>query len=304
MRRGPDRFRAFVWYHSGMRRYAPRWLTVCALVSLGIAAGVQALSAWGARREDERRMLIGVERPWNGYFLKVDGRGLRVLKMPRPGPNDEKARRWAGWLRDATWVAAFQPRDGGFYTDGSGLTDRRVLHPKSGLDLSVWQRMELIDVNRPLLDALDDPERFFGAHYLLTARHDRFDPAMWDVEVSDGTAAGEPQGITGSVFGLRVRLTGPGGPENPSRAVVANPSQLPEIRSEWRGRLARQVVGVPFWLVTLAAGTVLPGAWLVVAIRRELARQPAGMPVVMGGRGTTPAAEAGTGASATEHAHG
>ena len=121
----------------------------------------------------------------------------------------------------------------------------------------------------PLLDALEDPDKFVAVHVMLS----QTTPGS-----SNTTAySQQPDGSVVEVFnGLKITLA-PGQPHSqfsvgPTGAVIttyqtqctgrADPAQIPALVAQWHRVLDVQVASVRYWQILVAA-LVLPGLWLV-----------------------------------------
>lgn len=149
------------------------------------------------------------------------------------------------------------------------------------------------EVTRSLLSALDDPDRFVAAHYLLTANHHK--PAdlrqiLYDDESFARDAGTKGNGAERGPFvttynGLRTELLAPPpapdvavqlriglrGPVGAACLARADPAQIPALREQWHRRLDVPVASVPHWSV-VAATALPPLLWCGVRVRRARVR--------------------------------
>jgi hypothetical protein len=132
----------------------------------------------------------------------------------------------------------------------------------------------------PLLDALDDPDRFIAAHHCLS----RYTKVMVisDLRQSDDIVLFRYNGLPvelrpleSSMYAHNPRQSGKWLKLQGDRAVKIDITQLPQIRRYWHDRFDEPLLAVPIWILT-ASLSVYPLFWIwrrfraIRALRRGL----------------------------------
>ena len=145
------------------RRLARRLFTLCSAASLLLCVAVCVLSARSRGDGDRFRWTVGGNR-----HTLVSSDARLVLRGPPPAAGDAEEHRSlaraASALRNdqVTWVVRAIPMH---------IVDFSAPVPRQGSAAHELQKAcSSEDVERPLLAALDDSERFVAAHVLLTHR--------------------------------------------------------------------------------------------------------------------------------------
>ena len=208
------------------------------------------------------------------YTLRSGPGGVALAGPPPVASRDEadRAGRLVGAIRNdhLRWQYSFV---WGQYATGITFEKSQPLEPGTA-PVSLEQRLSHAKVNeglvRALLDALDDPDRFVAAHFILSwqFRSHRLHPKDredWAGFTHNGLRvrwqwARDPV-RAGWRLGEQYHLVG-GTPH-------IDPGQLPPIRDFWHDKLDVPVWSGPhWWLVTATA--LPPLAWLGVRTRRTL----------------------------------
>jgi hypothetical protein len=151
------------------------------------------------------------------------------------------------------------------------------------------------EVTRPLLSALDDPNRFAAAHFLLTVHHHKLSYPSQAIIYGDSRFARDPattgNGAERGPFvttynGLRIELVVPPpgadlaahlkfsdrrGPYGAACLARADPSQIPALREQWHRRLDVPIASAPHWSI-LVATALPPLLWAARRARRAWVR--------------------------------
>ena len=263
-------------------RLLPNFL-VFASVSLSVAAGVLWVRANRGRPPDRWSFHLG-----GRVSVRCDPRRITLIVPPGRGPAEDaaEARALAGRLRNdqARWAAGFTGVTRGATAECACQSVMRRTHVEG------WSWIPAAAAYRPLLEALEDPDRFIVAHHLLCQfkslpaglplaevreREVFADDDGLHVELGPPASAPSSNGKPGPVPTIR-----PTSPVTRSAAVIwgaapqyalfadrdvlqaarVNRSQMPELVNQWHDRLGVQAVAVPYWL-PLLAGLLLPARW-------------------------------------------
>jgi hypothetical protein len=272
----------------------PRFFGVVFILSSALFATTLALWARSYQNDDRFSLLLHGDR-----YTLTSAAGRVGVNGPPPEATDPQVRRAAREVVAAMrndqvyWTAEF--RKGDRYGPACVIVNpaEPLLHTPTD---QVDSQFAPDDVARPLLDALEDPDRFVSAHALLFrrrtpgARQPGFQlpsnavpgPGVLDNEsCPHGNHHREPwveldhgglpvtlrrwmEGDRAPVMGLDIDCHPMVGDPDATRFVA--------VRDAWHRRLDVQVASVPHW--ELAAGTgVLPLVWLGRSVRRGLARR-------------------------------
>lgn len=254
-----------------MKRFAHHLYTLPSALSLLMCVGVCVLWVRSDHNEDRRSCRLGPDR--YTFVLKEGAFGVRG-PPPRVNPTavsgmsvaesalrlDNDQMRWLAW---------------------------NGIEPRAGTPAGVlWQACGSAQVERPLLAALEDPDRFVAAHMLL-GRHAfcrgdltfGFGPMPGMVQLMPSPSIGGPP-VVQDYKGLRLtfkrhKQEWPALPIDADVAggdsvvmalgacdAVVDPAQFPALREEWHRRLDVAVFSVRLGSIT-AATLVLPASWLV-----------------------------------------
>ena len=242
-------------------------LNLLTLLSLLLCVAVVAV--WVGTYETQgyvRFRVPGVGR----YTLYSQYGEVRVFGLPRPSPASQRllpiARRISN--DDAYWDVWYRERE-----PSSPLT----FYPGATKGTASYELLEQVRLRRavhadlayPLVEALEDPERFAAAHGLLSqiaqprrrvsfelvAQTLRGDYAALPVELDLSRSEKVDQGR--GQFMLRHR-----GP-----AVSIDPASHAAVRDQWHTTLHVPLKEVPYWPLA-AAAALLPGARVLSALRR------------------------------------
>ena len=270
-----------------MRRLGQWVFTLCEALSL-VLAGLVGWAWWHGARAGPDRVAV----PWRGdRYAVVSHKGRLTLTRP-PLAAAEPGRR--GVLEDLVarvrndqfaWDATVS-REGGVY-----LTNvrPRALPGTPAAKLERFVRSP--DIERPLLRALSDPDRYAAAHVVLMQRVARgtqrrvarIMPQHWVVPDADsdpgiGLPDGEPFEKRFGGMSVRLRIRDPK-VQPVSRDfrmfecdAAFDPAELPAVRDRWHRRLEVPVDDVAHRDV-LAGALVLPAAWCVGALARARRRR-------------------------------
>lgn len=218
--------------------------------------------------------------------LQSSGGRVTALKLPSAqGSGQREIRDWLAHTGNAAlvWSAMTLAEDDPTAGDFEPTDTFRRQIARLGLN-----RNPAGGCFRPLLDALDDPERFAIAHVVLcesaptpplpTPRAG-FPAASWSLETIQGGIyrdIGRHQ-IVGYYDGMRIELPpgGAGWNADPFFAAVYqgpasryDPAQMPALRDLWFSRMAQPVASCRYWpLVLLSALPAL--LWLAFRWRRR-----------------------------------
>lgn len=229
---------------------------------------------------------FGLRLPGGRYTLHSFNRKFRITGPPPPpaGPaaaGEAKARRMVGTLVNAdVWWREYRTRG----RRGSVVVEDVTAYPVAGTQGAEVERFDAELLHRPLLQALEDPDRFVAAHVILVATTNgpppktaaEFRGSRRTLCVYDGLAVELlPEGAVDSDEGARYppRRTKVIYYKDPASWRV-DASQRKRIRDQWHDRLDRPLASLsPGWF--LAASLVLPAAW-AWAWRRRATRERAG----------------------------
>jgi hypothetical protein len=271
-----------------------RLFTVLSALSLLLCVATAVLWARAGLGKTAR---VGVLTGGGRFALRFDRDRLRLIGPPPAMPAEQEARAWelAGMLRNSHlgWTVHGWNVDGrpvprlvvdGFLTD-STHGGHHYISPTEAHYYPDPNRkpIPVASLRRPLLAAMEDPERWMTAHYFL-----------WREGPGRGVIVGarlqEEAGV--HVFdmgGLRVEFPQLGldvphrsfpkvKPENPDWTWVCSQGKPPlaridasqhaAIRDMWHDRLGVVGLSVPYWPLILA-GLVPPALWT----RRRIQRQ-------------------------------
>ena len=273
-----------------MRRLARRLFTLCSAASLllCVAIGVLWVRSYSPLRTADPDEL-GILHPAEPvrYTLRSAGGTMTVLGPPKgsQAPNARAAAAAVAAIRNGELAWTLARNDDGTYSrwhtprDGSGEVLRLArghsftTRYKADRQTPLFGAAELL---RPLLGALEDPERFAAAHYLLeeVTRAARM-PALPDVVWQER----ELRPLTDDTFaytylGLPVVLQFDGEAEEgttyegvaafqPCSATI-DAIHLPAVRAQWHRRLDVPVASAPHWQAA-AVTLTLPVIWCGVA---------------------------------------
>src|SRR5215212_956023 len=130
-----------------------RWFTVFAVTSLLLCLGTLTLD-W---RSGHRRDRLCISLPWGRYTFISRDEVLLLRGPPKPGGADETR----------AWALAARLRNSDVHFDvralrwSNGVAADRWIDPRTtGSAAASLQGLGGPEVTRPLLQALDDPERF------------------------------------------------------------------------------------------------------------------------------------------------
>jgi hypothetical protein len=267
-----------------MRHLARRLFTLCSGVSLALCVAVCVLWARSGTRGDRVARVVGGLR-----FVVVSEDGRLVLRgPPSPARSADAGRALeesVSQLRNEqiAWEPLVSSEMGYGYRIESAERSARA-RPSSQAE-AVWKQCASARVERPLLRALDDPDRFVAAHVLLVERlrrrGDRSDPwsdqvrGEWMPELDVGHGRPRGRSWVGKYKGLRVTLQMPQDIDLRERGLdrhECEPSfdaaEFPLLRDEWHRRLSVALGEVSHRSVAGAAG-LLPGLWLAAAVVRR-----------------------------------
>jgi hypothetical protein len=278
-----------------------RLFTLAAGASAVLCAAVCVLWVRSYKSPDRFSGLRGGDR-----YTLVSAGGRVVLYGPPPGAADAAARRAAeeavARLRNDRWCwygwfPSFRPT-------GNALT---IYGVEPG---PLFDRFEAADLAadrlRPLLAALEDPQRFAAAHIFLRRRqiglrmpvvYDKVSFTPWQAEpwveganswrdqptaeefvskhARDVWGAFEYDGLKGTLrpYDPEPRVdTTTLGAESCTLRGEYDPAQLPAIRDQWHRRLDVPIRSIPYWplVAVTAAGPVV---WAVTGVRRWRTRR-------------------------------
>jgi hypothetical protein len=245
---------------AAMRCLARHLFTFCSAVSLLLC--IAACVLWGRSDQNERRCSCLLGRDRYTFVLKD-----RVLGVHGPPPRVTPTA--VSGTSAADLALRLDNDQVRFIASWSGIVPRAGT-PAAALS----QACGSAEVERPLLAALEDPDRFVAAHALLALHmHYRGDPTFLFLGPRPGEAGRVPtRGDPVNYKSLRVTLATPEqewrsvpDPNNDERFgiydAVADPTQFPALREEWHRRLDVFVFSAR--LSSIAAATLaLPTGWL------------------------------------------
>jgi hypothetical protein len=278
-----------------MRNLSRRALTCLAALLLLAAMLVTVL--WGRARWGHVHRL-SVLAPSGRFALRLDPDRVRLIGPPAQpaGGQDPDALRLAatmrnahlGWSIPGTMMNGVPTERGDVHEGFPSPFFVSSIAPAQAHYISLRERPAIrpAALAGPLSRALEDPDRWVVAHYLL-----------WrDGPWRTGGIGGDPLVRQGDVYvrntgGLRVELPVPG-PDTPRRdyprtrggfawiyrlhgppRAVIDPAQQAVIRNLWHDRLGVTLAEAPYWAVLLAvvapAGLWLGRAWRGARVRRR-----------------------------------
>jgi hypothetical protein len=227
-------------------------LTVSCLLSLLLCLATVVL--WVRSRRVHSR--VGYSTSQARFTLhSVDG--ALIFSGPPAGTDDPKVRDLVSGMSNSDVVFKLGGGGGGIkswdFRDGSG---------KRLMQNWVNSRFKPLDP-KPLLRALDDPNRVVAAHMVLIWTRPRVGPFP--------LPSLENNTVSQDYDGLLVR-----GTPSVSEFATADPSGWRAIRDKWHDRLDRQITRVRYlWLV--AATAVLPLFWFTAKYRQIRRRRLPGV---------------------------
>jgi hypothetical protein len=255
---------------------------VAAALSLVLACLIAAVWNEGAYGAHHR---FGLSLPGGRYTVHSFNRRLTLAGPPPPAVGTAAAgaadaRRMVGLIANAdVWWREYRSLVG-----ERAAVERVAAYPAAGTVGDKVMGFDADLLRRPLLDALDDPDRFVAAHVILVATTEGRPPRT----------SAELRGSQGAFCvydGLAVELL-PDGAADPDKGAVYPPrltrviyhkapaswrvdaSQRKRIRDQWHDRLDRPVASAsPGWF--LAASLLLPAAW-AASWRRRASRERTG----------------------------
>jgi hypothetical protein len=255
-------------------------LRLLTALSLAIAAalGVLCVRHFALGKQDEISWRLSESR----YFLRADRARIVMRGAPPAGGESARAAQLIGQVsnddvhwhlnirthypvgRDPTGRRSLTSRkpEGGYTIIGCrpqmgpllmGPRDPRRTRP----EILALGRLADADITRPLLAALEDPERFAAAHVIFQYRH---------LSTFNGSShQSSEKELLVDWGGLRATLTTPRVQPDPDGfplmetechgedQVRIDPAQLPSLRRLWHDRLGVEVATVPAWTVVVAA---------------------------------------------------
>ena len=270
-----------------------RLFTLAPVASLALCAATatQGVRAGRTAQTD----LVGFASPFGPLVARFDRTGVTVVGIGRPVAGESAARGVVEQMRNAE--LAFECRALQSYWFGDpvdlykGGPSARAGTPTARLMEGAEAATGCDAYRRPLLDALDDPDRFVAAHAVL-AHRERTHRTPWSaypVRPGNGHFVLDADGLRVELPPPRrpavsLRYIGPPGVPvwtygwtGPAAARV-DPDQQRGIRNGWISAMGRTLVSVPYWPVC-AVTAVPPILWAA----RRAARWE------RGGRGLCPA---------------
>lgn len=252
-----------------MRRIRARHV----LPTLSLALGAATCALWWRTANPADARSVWFER--SGELSGLRATAGRLAWVVPPPPVGSAAERTAadGWVAD---LDRFALSAGGPQAHGPMDASRQMIRVEwlsTKFPCTTYHHAELADrrrasVVRPLLDALADPRRFFGAHVLLAARCGPLVPIRADPRGGRfvGTFDGMEVDFGSEAEWQRIDTLD----ETPLQA--ASPASIPALRRQWADRLAVPEAAVPLWALA-AAFAVLPVARLTSAVRGRTRRR-------------------------------
>jgi hypothetical protein len=260
----------------------------CSLRLLSLLLLLTLVTLWGSAILASPEHALFLFR-CRGVIVQVDRGGFEVIGGPASAPASAEAIVRAALARvhnsDITFACAA----------GYGREERRkIFGAQVEVSTQIIDLENLTDVNgrplefnaykRPLLEALEDPDKFIAAHVLLvrqttpSARIDLWLPARFQ----DGV-------YTFDLHGLPIRLPPPdekrnytrrGPPSalfwlysfNGERPARADTTQFPALRDHWHVVLGPYILVIPYWVTIILAG-ILPVRWAVYRVRSLIRRR-------------------------------
>jgi hypothetical protein len=279
--------------------YRPAILLLCAL-SFAVAAFAVVL--WIRARHVAGRDRLSFRIARRPYALRCDARGISLIGLSAGGPTDaaDEARALAGRIRNqqARWFGSFQ----GVRTASALRISCTAFQRATRIE--GWSWLSSQAAAGPLLEALEDPERFVAAHHLLgqvTGRPAAFtarplgsdgayvadddglpvevtrpgpkeSPGDARSRVEDSDASVAPKQRVTPVRWSATERYAPGGAELAQNARI-DPAHIPRLVKMWYDRLGVRYASAPYWAVMLA-GFPAPAffAWRAGRRRRRTRR--------------------------------
>jgi len=247
-----------------------------ALAVVSLLLWLLAVGLWmeGYRRREGLRVDVLEGR----HFVR-SYRGEVSLSSPPRGTGsaaEDRARQYVQGLRNnkLSWMT-FRPAEG-VLVCGLGPTRFVVPTTESQQPGKGLGTMPLPDAQVPLLEAMEDPDRFAGAHGILSLLYGSASGNSMSMGLHE-----EGGRITGYVEGMEVELFVDGSQTTNLEGYVrtvypswrASPAQRPSLRSTWHSRLNREVLSTRIWWL-VAATSVLPVAWYVKRLWEIRPRRP------------------------------
>jgi hypothetical protein len=191
-----------------------------------------------------------------GLLLTSESGRLNLIGPPEPGPHDTAVRAEIARLGNERMF--FTPLD-----EPSGDDALAVMDPMTCAYDSTMSGMAARDILRPLVDMLDDPDRFMAAHFVLGRRIEQPRVATtlsWKNVYGD-------RDVPYRAHYRDLEISGEWNVEGTSR-LWADPGQIPTIRSHWYRQLG--VVHGTIWHGwAVAAFGLLPAGWIAVRARQR-----------------------------------
>jgi hypothetical protein len=268
-----------------LRRTAKSLLTISSVVSLLLCLTVGLLWVYARRGSTPR---ISGLLPSGRYAIRFDADRIRLIGPPRPLPGGQEDSAWnlAGRI-PLGWCIIGQFRGGKVVPTGPvSVGFPTAVSIDVGLGRDHYQpdyrqpRPSYPSMARPLMLALEDPDRWVIAHYLLWRsgiNNFRFAAPLvreGDVYVHDmgGLRVALPAVVTDTPPPAPTSHLAPHlwvYPQDGPRPVRFQPSQQRAIVNLWHDRLGYTFSATPYWLV-LSACLGLPGCWAARRYRQAV----------------------------------
>jgi hypothetical protein len=278
------------------------------LSALSLLLFVAVILAWVRARSVARSDHVSMPIPGGRVVARFDPGGIALAGPPPagPAPGEAAVRTLTAVMRNGDLAFACASREDDYYAlkeasyavtirDERSFAERDFTANTPNATVSLAQLYGegrppvMADAyRRPLLEALEDPNRFAAAHHLLYKIGWRFGAPGGTIHMY-GALTFEDGVYVLDQDGLRVEFPPPD--ENTERRPLhgvpgsswtyyldkprlarIDPAQVPSIRNRWYMVLGMPLVTVPYWAVAPAT-LVLPAIWLGVAVRSAARRR-------------------------------